>query len=109
MPVNLSVKNVPDALAEKLRSRAERNHRSLQRELMSILERATQDLGTQDLVASQGGAAGRDAGRITIEKLAERARTLFPKGSPSSVQIIRQQRDGRFGAEWARSGHHSTK
>ncbi len=41
MPVNLSIKNVPDALAEKLRQRAERNHRSLQRELMAIIEQAT--------------------------------------------------------------------
>jgi len=40
MPVNLSVKNVPDALAAKLRERAERNHRSLQGELMALLEAA---------------------------------------------------------------------
>jgi len=40
MPVNLSVKNVPDALAAKLRERAARNHRSLQGELMAILEAA---------------------------------------------------------------------
>ncbi len=104
MPVNLSVKNVPDALADKLRSRARRNHRSLQRELISILEHAT-----QDGVASADDTAGPGAGRLTIEKLAERARTLFPKGSPSSVEIIRQQRDGRFGTEWARSGRHSAK
>ena len=104
MPVNLSVKNVPDELAERLRSRAQRNHRSLQRELMAILERAT-----QDGVASSGGAAGPDPNRITIEALAERARTLFPKGTPSSVRVIRQQRNGRFGAEWARSGRHSAK
>jgi len=38
--VNLSVKNVPQALAAKLRERAERNHRSLQGELMAILEDA---------------------------------------------------------------------
>jgi plasmid stability protein len=43
MPVNLSVKNVPDALAAKLRERAERNHRSLQGELMAILEVAVGD------------------------------------------------------------------
>jgi plasmid stability protein len=104
MPVNLSVKNVPDALADKLRSRAQRNHRSLQRELMSILEHAT-----RDTVAPSIDATGPDAGRITIEKLAERARALFPKGSPSSVQVIRQQRDGRFGVEWARSGRHPSK
>ncbi len=43
MPVNLSVKNVSRALAAKLRARAERNHRSLQGELMAILEAAASD------------------------------------------------------------------
>ena len=38
MPVNLSIKNVPNPLAERLRHRAERHHRSLQGELMAILE-----------------------------------------------------------------------
>ena len=41
MPINVSVKNVPDDIVEKLRARARRNHRSLQGELMSILEKAT--------------------------------------------------------------------
>jgi plasmid stability protein len=41
VPVNVSVKNVPDNLIEKLRKRAKRHHRSLQGELMSILEEAT--------------------------------------------------------------------
>jgi hypothetical protein len=40
MPVNLSIKNVPDAIAEELRERAGRNHRSLQGELMAIIEEA---------------------------------------------------------------------
>lgn len=40
MPVNLSIKNVPDALAERLRQRAESSHRSMQGELMAILENA---------------------------------------------------------------------
>ena len=43
MPVNLSIKNVPDALAAKLRQRAARNRRSLQRELMAILESTASD------------------------------------------------------------------
>ena len=38
MTVNLSIKNVPDELAEKLRARAKRSHRSLQGELMAMLE-----------------------------------------------------------------------
>ncbi len=41
VPVNLSVKNVPDEMMEKLRKRAKRHHRSLQGELMAILEEAT--------------------------------------------------------------------
>ena len=40
MTVNLSIKNVPNDLAEKLRRRASQNHRSLQGELMAILEEA---------------------------------------------------------------------
>lgn len=54
MPVNLSVKNVPEALAVKLRARAERNHRSLQGELMAILETAAGD----PQVARTNSAAG---------------------------------------------------
>jgi plasmid stability protein len=38
MPVSLSIKNVPDDIAEKLRGRAARRHRSLQGELLAILE-----------------------------------------------------------------------
>jgi plasmid stability protein len=43
MGVNLSIKGVPDALAERLRQRAARHHRSLQRELMAIIEAAVVD------------------------------------------------------------------
>lgn len=37
---NLSIKDVPEALAEALRQRAARNHRSLQGELMALVEAA---------------------------------------------------------------------
>jgi plasmid stability protein len=40
MPVNLSIKNAPDDVVERLRERAQRNHRSLQGELMAIIEEA---------------------------------------------------------------------
>ena len=43
MPVNLSIKNVPDEIAEKLRRRADRHHRSLQGELMNILEQSVNE------------------------------------------------------------------
>lgn len=40
MSLSLSVKDVPEDLAQALRERATRNHRSLQGELMHILESA---------------------------------------------------------------------
>jgi antitoxin FitA len=42
MPVNLSIKNAPDEIVQRLRERAERHHRSLQGELMAIIEAAVQ-------------------------------------------------------------------
>jgi len=40
MAVALSIKDVPDSLARALKQRAARNHRSIQGELMHILEQA---------------------------------------------------------------------
>lgn len=40
MPVNLSIKNAPDDVVERLRARAARHHRSLQGELLAIVEAA---------------------------------------------------------------------
>ena len=40
MPINVSLKNVPEEMVEKLRRRAKRHHRSLQGELMAIIEEA---------------------------------------------------------------------
>ena len=40
MPVNLSIRNVPDDIADRLRARAVRNHRSVQGELMAMIEAA---------------------------------------------------------------------
>jgi plasmid stability protein len=41
MPVNLSIKDVPDEIADMLRQRAQQNHRSLQGELMAMIETHT--------------------------------------------------------------------
>jgi plasmid stability protein len=38
MPASLSIKDVPDDLVRALRARAKRHHRSIQGELMDILE-----------------------------------------------------------------------
>lgn len=54
MPVNLSIKNAPDEIVKRLRERASRHHRSLQGELLAILEecvRAEERLTPDDLLA----------------------------------------------------------
>ena len=43
MAVALSIKGVPDRVAKALQERAARNHRSLQGELMHILEQAVEE------------------------------------------------------------------
>ena len=43
MGVSLSIKDVPEKLARALRDRAARNHRSIQGELMYILEQALEE------------------------------------------------------------------
>jgi plasmid stability protein len=43
MPITLSIKNAPDHVVERLRERAARHHRSLQGELMAIVEAAAQE------------------------------------------------------------------
>lgn len=105
MPFNFSIKNVPDALATRLRERAERNHRSLQRELMAILEWAAAE---PPFAPNHPPMAlpGPGRAKISIEELAASARKLFPNGTPSSVQFIREMRDGRYGDHWARTGKH---
>ncbi len=41
--MNLSIKNAPDHVVQRLRERAERHHRSLQGELLAIIEAAVQE------------------------------------------------------------------
>ena len=67
MPVNLSIKNVPDELAQLLRERAAQNHRSLQGELMVILEQSVEEKATLtpndvlDEVVNLGLSTGAEA------------------------------------------------
>lgn len=42
MAVNLSIKNAPDEVVRLLKERATRHHRSLQGEMLAILEEAVQ-------------------------------------------------------------------
>lgn len=77
MAVNLSIKKVPDELAASLRVRAARNHRSVQGELMAILEEAL----------------GSDR-RLDARKLLRRVRKLKLVTGGQATRIIRVDRDG---------------
>ncbi|WP_199236634.1 Arc family DNA-binding protein [Ramlibacter sp. WS9] len=98
----LSIKDVPEDWAEALRQRAARNHRSLQGELMAIIERAAL---ASDAAAPQPQAGGQPARRAegrrgwkTIEQIYAEHLERFPEPfteGPMSVDIIREDRDSR--------------
>lgn len=90
---NLSIKDVPEALAEKLRERAAQNHRSLQGELMAILESAAENA---DLPP---GATVH--GHLNVHQLMQKVADYKVHTPDESTEIVRAMRDGRdvhFGA-----------
>jgi plasmid stability protein len=78
MPVNLSVKNVPDEVAEKLRQRAKANHRSLQGELLAVL---------QEAVSSPD--------KLSIEEFHKIVRASGLRSPREATKFIREDRDAR--------------
>jgi plasmid stability protein len=78
MPVNLSIKNAPDHVVERLRQRAKRHRRSLERELLAIIETA----------------AFQDQHVSATEVLAE-VRRLGLQTPREAAALIRADRDGR--------------
>lgn len=77
MGVNISIKNVPPEKLERLKERAKRNHRSLQGELLALID----------------SAVGSEKRAITLDELAENGRRLGLKTPSESVQMIREDRD----------------
>ena len=99
MSINLSIRNVPEELAERLREQAARNHRSLQGELMAILEGAARAYprGMED-----GGREFRradplplPAGKLSIDDALAYVRGLgLPRPAKNeSTRMIREDRD----------------
>jgi plasmid stability protein len=78
MPVNLSIKNVPDHVAEQLRRRAAKHHRSLQGELMAVLEESI----------------SRERA-LTPAQLLEELRTAGVRTPEEAARFIREDRDAR--------------
>ncbi len=106
MPVTLTIKQVPDRTAEKLRLRAAASHRSLQGELMAILEEAVLRGAPQTRepapppYAAKRGARGKIAAhgkRLTLGELWERSRRFGPASKSESAAIVRALRDERYG------------
>lgn len=78
MPVDLSIKNAPDSLVERLRVRAEKHHRSLEHEALAIIERAV---------------AGDE--RPTLSRLLAEVQRLGIRTPREAAELIRADRDGR--------------
>ena len=77
MPVNLSIKNVPEEAVAALRDRAKRHHRSLQGELLSILEEALTPR------------------TLSLDEVRQRAKSLGMRTGDESTVWIRELRDAR--------------
>lgn len=80
MAINLSIKNVPDELAAQIRDRAARNHRSLQGELMAILESVAQEKPL-----------------LTLDEIWKQGKQLALSTPSESAELIRELRDARYG------------
>ncbi len=78
--MNLSIKNVPDDVVQRLKERAARDHRSLQGELLNIVKAA---------------ATEPDPRRADAYAVLEAVRKSGLRTPSESVQMIREDRDGR--------------
>ncbi len=78
MGVNLSIKNAPKQVVKALKARAVRHHRSLQGELIAILEQVANEEALLDPVA-----AVSELRRLGLRTPAE------------SAAMLREDRDGR--------------
>ncbi len=87
---NLSIKDVPEEIAQALRARAARNHRSLQGELMAIIEAAAKEPAAQPAATS-------------FAETARRFQRRFARTTPDplgAAAIVREMRDTHYGEAW---------
>ncbi len=92
---NLSIKNVPEPVVEKLRRRAAANHRSLQGELMALVCDAA---NSSESAPRPGELDQTETGWKSVEQILADHKALRRKAvtrAPSAVDIIRQERDAR--------------
>ena len=98
MPTTFTIKQVPDALADRLRDRAANNRRSLQKELQSILEDAVEYAAVPALDASRVAeppapvylpTPAHKAARLSLDQAWQRARKLGPASPSASAAVAR--------------------
>ncbi len=98
---NLSIKDVPEPWAEALRQRAARHHRSLQGELLAMVEavvRGEAQSSVSGIHLAPGTSSGGSRGTKTIEEIAAEMRAAFADlvgDAPLAVDVIRAERDAR--------------
>jgi plasmid stability protein len=77
MTIDLSIKKVPEQVVERLRDRARRHHRSLQGELLVVLEESLSPR------------------RLTVDEAYERVRGSGLRTGDEAVRMVREDRDAR--------------
>jgi antitoxin FitA len=94
---NLSIKDVPEVWAQALRERALSNHRSLQGELLAMVEQFVSASPAFNL-SPNTQARRPKSGALSIQDLYAKSVARSPKPDakgPLSVDLIRQDRDSR--------------
>jgi len=80
--MTLSIKNAPPEIVQRLKERAARHHRSLQGELMAIVEAAARE---------------EEAGLLSPDALLDQARSSGVSSTGRSVGLVRHMREARDG------------
>ncbi len=88
VPIDLSIKRVPEKMAKRLRERAAHNHRSLQGELMAILHEAVGD------PSNAGATRSVTRAREAVPSNARPSGWIIAPKSESAL-MIREDREGR--------------
>lgn len=91
---SLSIKNVPESVLKKLRQRAKRNQRSLQGELLVIVNEATADKAALPTMVTDRVRTGTKSVEQIAAEIRER-RERPDRTGPLAVDIIRAERDAR--------------
>lgn len=91
---NLSIKNVPQEIVDRLRERATANHRSLQGELMALVCSAIADgEGKKDAQPNRLETGWKSVDEVLADRVDEHAKPVTT--GPLAVDIIRKERNAR--------------